>query len=327
MNRSDPILSVRRRVLVYILLLISFGCNLSIFFVPFMDLRMGFISNPYDLFSSIHMLWDAKLYVLVILVVGFSVMFPFIKLATLATICSAPGGVLTPRRQRWLVGVEHLGKWSMLDVFMVCLILSLTSDQLFVGARPLIGIPLFVFAIVLSMTCGEILCATLPAKKVNSNGAKTSWRIGFWLVLTGLALGATLFAPFLQISDWYLSDNSYSIVSIIPLLWQDNSPVAAVIIGLFLIVFPVIGWLVSVCFWLRLKMGKSIGMLHRWLHFFRRWSMQDVFGLALCIFLLEGSYLMNTEIRIGAIYLLASLLFRQLFQIALERSVPDENTP
>jgi len=325
MTHSDPILSVRRRVLVYFLLLISFICNLSIFFVPFMDLRMGFVSNPYDLFSSIHMLWDANLYVLVILVVGFSVMFPFIKLATLATICASRGGVLTPRRQRWLVGVEHLGKWSMLDVFMVCLILSLTSDQLFVGARPLIGIPLFVFAIVLSMTSGEILCATLPSKKIKSSGAKPSWRIGFWLVLTGLALGATLCAPFLQISEWYLSDNQYSIVSIIPVLWQDNSQVAAVIISLFLIVFPILGWLVSAFFWWLLRKGAEVAYVHRWLHFFRRWSMLDVFGLALCIFLLEGSYLMSTDIRIGAIYLLASLLFRQLFQIALERSVPDEN--
>lgn len=319
---SAPALSLRRRTLVWFLLGLSFGCNLAVLFLPFMDLRLGLSSEPYTLFSSIRMLWEAKLYVLVVLVVGFSVLFPFAKLAMLTAVCSAPRGNVSARRRRGLAFVERLGKWSMLDVFLVCLILTLTSNQLLVGASPLVGIPLFVFAILLSMTAGEILATALHSVEKEKTPAtpRPTWRTGGWLVLSGLALLGTLGAPFLQISDWKLSDTEYSIASVIPALWQQESYISAVILGVFLIAFPLLGWLVSLRLWQRIRRGKSGENIRRRLRFLRRWSMLDVFGLALAIFLIEGDYLMSTEVRLGGLCLLALLFLQQAFQLALEKS-------
>ena len=50
--------------------------------------------------------------------------------------------------------------------------------------------------------------------------------------------------------------------------------------------------------------------------------MLDVFGLALGIFLVEGDYLMRTEVRWGAVFLLAMLALQKAFQLALARSLP-----
>jgi hypothetical protein len=48
--------------------------------------------------------------------------------------------------------------------------------------------------------------------------------------------------------------------------------------------------------------------------------MLDVFGLALAIFLVEGDYLMRTEVRWSALLLVASLALKQAFDWALDRS-------
>jgi uncharacterized paraquat-inducible protein A len=53
----------------------------------------------------------------------------------------------------------------------------------------------------------------------------------------------------------------------------------------------------------------------------RRWSMLDVFGLALAIFLVEGDYLMQTEVRWGALFLVALLALQKAFQFALDRAL------
>lgn len=283
-----------------------------------MVLRIGFSSAPYTLFSSIQMLWEAKLYVLVVLVVGFSVIFPFIKLAILADVCASAHGIVNARKLRRLRMVEHLGKWSMLDVFLVCLVLILTSNQLLVGARPLIGIPLFVTAILFSMSAGELLAAALLPSTTKSHGTyRPSWFTGFWLVISGLALAGTLGAPFLQISDWKLSDSNYSVISIIPALWQQKSPVSSIILCLFLVIFPLLNWFVSILLWRCSRQGKAVESILRRQHFLRRWSMLDVFGLALAIFLIEGDYLMSTEVRLGGFCLLLLLLLQQIFQLVV----------
>ena len=41
----------------------------------------------------------------------------------------------------------------------------------------------------------------------------------------------------------------------------------------------------------------------RWVPRLRRWSMLDVFCLALAIFIFEGDYLMDTKVRSGAAFL------------------------
>lgn len=104
---------------VFMLLGISLLCNIAVFFVPFMQLRRGIVSEDYTIFHSVGMLWEANLYLLAVLVVGFSVLFPFLKLFIIgfATWTDDP----SPPVRRWLRWVESPGKWSMLDAFLVCL--------------------------------------------------------------------------------------------------------------------------------------------------------------------------------------------------------------
>ncbi|MGH7997806.1 MAG: paraquat-inducible protein A [Opitutaceae bacterium] len=315
---SPPALTRGRRLLTGALLSVSLACNLAVLFVPFMDLRIGLKKQPYSLFHSAAMLWSTGLQVLSVLVVAFSIVFPFVKLGVLAWLCGA--GLGNPSHRRWLALVDRLGKWSMLDVFLVCLILALASGQLLVGARPLVGIPVFVTAIVLSMASGELLSAALPRASLSRTASmQASRRSGGWLALSGVALAGAMGLPFLRIHDWFVADKAYSIATVLPTLVRSGSLLPAVIIGLFLVVLPVATWSVTFAWWWQARSKRPDPTLYRLMQLGRRWSMLDVFGLALAIFAVEGGYLMKTEVRWGALFLAALVGGQLALQSAIGR--------
>ncbi len=298
------------------LLVVSFLCNVGVLFFPFMNLRMGLSTEPYSLFRSVQMFWRSGLYVLAVLVVAFSVVFPFAKLAVLTAVTATarPDAALL----RWLHRVERMAKWSMLDVFLVCLILVLTSKQLFVGAKPLIGIPLFIVAIVLSMVAGELLSAALRPPHERPDDPPIPPR-GAWLACAGVALGATLSLPFLGVQDWRLVDRDYSIIGLVPVLWTEGAHLAAMLAALFLVAAPVAAWMLSFTSWWRLRGREDNHAINLWAAGLRRWSMLEVFGLALAVFALEGDQLMHTEMRWGALLLAGTLVLQQGFDRALAK--------
>ncbi|GAB5558425.1 MAG: hypothetical protein SynsKO_00720 [Synoicihabitans sp.] len=305
-----------KRVGVWLLLAVSFGCNVAVLFVPFMDLRKGLSTEPYSLFRSVQMFWQSGLFVLAVLVVAFSVLFPFAKLAVLAKVTFTPDP--GERLLAWLHRVERFAKWSMLDVFLVCLILALTSGQFFVGAKPLAGIPLFIAAIVLSMIAGEILSAALASENKEEREPPIPPN-GWWLALSGLALVATLLLPFLGIQDWRLVDRSFSIVMMVPALWLQGAYISSILTGLFLVVAPVAAWSMSFVSWRKLRASEDNSHVNQWAAGMRRWSMLEVFGLALAVFALEGDHLMKTEIQWGALLLAGTLALQRAFDAALHR--------
>lgn len=292
-------LTPRRRALVAAMLVVSFGCNLAVLFLPFMDLRKVLAREPYSLVNSIAMLWDTGLYVLAILVVIFSVVFPFAKLGVLGSICFA--GRIDARNRGPLEWVERLGKWSMLDVFLVCLILSLTSGQVLVGAEPQAGIPVFIAAVVISMAAGEILVRALP--EAHSRAPASTPGAALRLALAGAALAGAVCFPFLGINDWLLADRRYSVLTLGLTLWREGAHLPALLTAGFLVLAPALAWLTSVQAWWQARRGKGGAASAGRARFFGRWAMLDVFGLALAIFAVEGEYLMNTEVRWGALFL------------------------
>ena len=300
---SATTLDRRTRLLGGAMLAASFACNVAVLFLPFMELRKGLGTEPYSLVRSVRMMWSTGLYVLAVLVVGFSVVFPFAKLAVLAALCAR--GRLGPRGRAPPERVERLGKWSMLDVFLVCLILTLTSGQLLVGAEPLAGIPLFVAAIMLSIATGNMLAA-----RVEPNPPPAPRIGGWWLLRGGLVLAGTLTLPFLQIHDWLLADRSYSIATLAATLLHTHAWVAGSVAAFFLVLAPAGTWIAEFLLWRRQRRGEPAAHAFRRLLAWRRWSMLDVFGLALAVFLVEGEKLMRTEVRWGALFLVAMVAVR-----------------
>jgi uncharacterized paraquat-inducible protein A len=263
-------------------------------------------TKTYSLPHSVQLLWDSKLYVLAAVVLAFSVVFPFIKLLVLGAIVS--GRVSKRRADALLVLVERCGKWSMLDVFLVCLMLALANDQLLVKAVPRIGVLCFTCAITLSMVTSAWMQSHMGLVRLREVPQASMLR---WLVLWQwgllLLLVGALLVPFLEIDDWLFNDHPVSIAIAIAGLWETGAQVLAIVIALFLVAAPIGSGLLTIHVLTRLKRGVPAKAARGFLQVLRHWEMLDVFALALGIFLVEGRAFVKTDLSWGA-FLLALLL-------------------
>jgi hypothetical protein len=131
---SDLSMPIRAGVLIFAGL--SFILNVFVLFPSctfiYLDAHPDFIANilnvgPYNLFHTIHVLEEHGCWFLAFLVIGFSVIFPFVKLIWVALLLALPTTKASRARQlKWL---GQLGRWSLLDVLVVMLLLIVICDQ------------------------------------------------------------------------------------------------------------------------------------------------------------------------------------------------------
>lgn len=284
------------------LLFASFVLNVTALFVPFLDMRRGLSTSEYSLPKSVSLMWESGLYVLAAIIVVFSVCFPFFKLGVLASIVM---GWISPRKRGgWLHAVERLGKWSMLDVFIVCLMIALANDQWLVGARPRIGILCFTFAIVLSMSASAWMEATLakPVRLAPIPRRVLNRLAVVQMLLLALVIAALL-VPFLEIDDWLLVDRPISLVGAVLGLWQTDARTLAVIVAVFLALAPLVSSALCFSILRGRARGRDVSRVRRALIVVRHWDMLDVFAVALGIFLVEGRAFVRTDLAWGAFFL------------------------
>jgi uncharacterized paraquat-inducible protein A len=116
--------------------------------------------GPYSIWRLVRLLHDHGLYMLVVLVVSFSLCFPPIKLC-LVTLATTERLSMSGRRQLLeVLGV--LGRWSLLDVMLSLLFVMIFADQqvdgvIFVAASVRRGLPAFTASILCSMSAAAIL--------------------------------------------------------------------------------------------------------------------------------------------------------------------------
>lgn len=307
--------------LVPLLLITALTTNIIALKLPFLEIKI-FPHDPeaYSIPHTVTLMWvKMKLYWVAILIAGFSLVFPFVKLLSLFSLWYLPMRVSTRGRGLRILG--SLGRWSLLDVFVALVLIVLAHEQgsLFVtDVRP--GLYLFLVAILLAMSTGEFM-AVLHEKtehhpKLSTTRARrpsigSGWRR---LAVPALLLGSlaslvvAVELPFLKITAWYLTDNSYSILETIATLWTTDQRAFAVVVAIGLVVMPIAKLLVIFGTW---SIGRSpyrfrIATLR--IRIVSQWSMIDVFGLAIGLFLLEGSGMVPVKGEVGAWALLVAII-------------------
>ena len=139
-----------RRIEVPLLILVSFALLLIALSLPLMKVqKMMLWKNEYSVIAGVHGLWEQGQYALAIILFFFSIVFPICKLAALAFVWA----VRLPEQKRetvlhWL-GI--LGKWSMLDVFVVAILIVLVKLGPLAKIEPQQGLYWFAAAILASM--------------------------------------------------------------------------------------------------------------------------------------------------------------------------------
>ena len=315
-------------IFVSLMLAISVICNIIALITPFTKVNQLLMpSIILTLPGSVLLMWNDGLYFVAVLIFFFSLLFPFIKLGVLLFIwffCKS-----AKLRRKLIYCVEPLGKWSMLDVFVVCIILVLTNKQLLVASEIQIGVYFFLIAVFLSIFCAlKIEALTLQKNNTEYDKRCTIIRLAnmdyfdrgivatlFLISLTSLVLAVNV--PFLKITDLLLSDRTYSIFTSFIYLW-DKSPVLMIFVLFTLIVCPAVHILGLVVVWLGELQVKYYFRIEKIVHVISKFDMMDVFWLSLLLFMTEGRWLIATERQFGLTMLVVFLFSTFLIPIALK---------
>ena len=139
-----------RRLEIPVLILVSIALLAAGLSLPILIVKQLWIfKNTFSILTGIQALWVEKYYLLAIVIAAFSIVFPIIKLASLILIWFLP--LSKELRQRILTWLEILGKWSMLDVFVVAVTIVVVKLGVIASAQPQTGLYCFALAIITSM--------------------------------------------------------------------------------------------------------------------------------------------------------------------------------
>lgn len=105
--------------------------------------------NSYSVWTGVLALWHQQEYLLAAVIFFFSMAFPFAKLLALGLLWYRRLG--QQQRDRVLHWLGILGKWSMLDVFAVAILIVLVKLGPLANVQPRSGVYVFAAAIVASM--------------------------------------------------------------------------------------------------------------------------------------------------------------------------------
>lgn len=154
--------------MIDIILVIAIICLTVGVSAPLLTLqKFYFLENQISLISAITDLYKMQEWLLFILIGTFSILFPFLKIIALLAIAHLPynAGSFS---EKLLYFIERWGKWSMLDVFIVALLLVSVKLGALAQVTVHYGVYLFATAIFLTMLSGLIL-ETLFKKSINKN--------------------------------------------------------------------------------------------------------------------------------------------------------------
>ena len=139
------------RSIYLILTLLSLGLFVAGCFAPLFTLSKFFIfNNTVSLFSALQEILTEGYYFLFLIIFLFSVLFPLIKLFLLFYLQQARKSTQQKHRKllHWL---EVMGKWSMLDVFVVAVMLVAIKLGPMANVQVHYGVYLFSASIILMM--------------------------------------------------------------------------------------------------------------------------------------------------------------------------------
>jgi len=130
---------------------LSFSLLIGGLFLPVLYTKqLVFWQNNFSIVSGIKNLYQNNFYGLTVIIFVFSIIFPLLKLSALTYVWFAR--MTSEQRLKALYWIDLLGKWSMLDVFVIAVtIVIIKAAGPFLNAEPRYGIYVFGVSIALAM--------------------------------------------------------------------------------------------------------------------------------------------------------------------------------
>ena len=114
---------------IVLMLLLAMACFIAGIFLPFTSVtKLWLFQNQISVYHGLIILWQAGELFLFLILFVFTICFPFVKLNAMLMLWLYPR-VGTEHARNLFHFVSNMGKWSMLDVFVVAiLVLTIKSS-------------------------------------------------------------------------------------------------------------------------------------------------------------------------------------------------------
>ena len=144
-----------------------------------------------------------------------------------------------------------------------------------------------------------------------------------WL-LAGAALCflAGVFFPFFHVTKFWLFHDAISVVGGIATLFQEGEYFLFVVLTLFTLVFPVMKLGLLGAIWRRRRRGdEALQRLHARVEQLGKWSMLDVFVVAILVVAMKSAGVADLQIGVGLYLFTASVVATQLVSGLVARAL------
>ena len=133
------------------------------------------------------------------------------------------------------------------------------------------------------------------------------------IILASVLLVIGFFAPLFTLSKFFIFNNTVSLFSVLQELWYERYISLFVLIGLFSVLFPIVklAFIFYVQFSSTLNRGKHKKVVH-WLEWFGKWSMLDVFIVAILVVSIKLGSIANVTVHYG-VYIFAGAVLLMMF--------------
>ena len=112
----------KQLLLLRVLLAVALLSLIAGLFLPIVTIEKFYlVENTFSILSGVVQLFIEQRYLLFVLIGSFSILLPLLKLGVLFQILEAPD-TQTVHSRRYLHWMHLYGKWSMLDVFVVAIL-------------------------------------------------------------------------------------------------------------------------------------------------------------------------------------------------------------
>lgn len=263
---------------------------------PVVDIRRGVSTDAYSVFAGVVDLYESGNILFAGIVFAFSVVFPIAKLATVVVLIFRP--VEAEKRRRQLTLLNLLGRWSMLDVFIVAILIGALSLGILANAEARGGIYVFGLAILLSMITTMQVAAWAEASTSHAASAESTLagpRGRLVSLLALLVFFGGLFFPLMELEKLFFWKSEYSLLEGIGAMWREGDFLLALFLCVFVVVLP-FARMSGLVF---LRWARGSASVERAVRMLEKWSMLDVFVLALLVVAAKIGDVAHFEPRIG----------------------------
>jgi paraquat-inducible protein A len=196
--------------------------------------------------------------------------------------------------------LEFLGKWSMLDVFVLAITFGAANLGVLSAVEIHWGIYCYGAGVILSIIATLQLSWSCNDDPDGSAAIQGS-RLIHGLTLTSFLAGMLL--PLAEIEKWIFWERQYSVISALPGLLAAGEYLMPLILFCFVLVLPVMHFL---CSGLVRWQSNPSASLRRKASFVEKWAMFDVYALAMLLVFIKISDSAEVQLQAGFWALLAA---------------------